>query len=113
MGLMTVLLSVELSCDVSSVCSLFDENDGRMVVKSGYIHIFLDGRHCQNAVQMLQEGCRHPWTDGHFLVNLIIRRDEVAVLQAEAIKPSKVANTSTTALRKEMVFVDVMKALVN
>lgn len=64
---MTVLFIVELNSDVSSVSSLFDESEGRKVVKSGVVIILLNGRRCRNAVQVLHEEGRHPWIDGPLL----------------------------------------------
>lgn len=50
LGLMTVLFSVELNSDASSVCILFDKTEGGMVVKSVLVLILLDGSHHWNAV---------------------------------------------------------------
>lgn len=59
---------------------------------------------------MLQGGFGKPWTKEHFKVHLIMSRDGVTILQAEAIKFRKVANAFKAFLWNEKTFVEVMKA---
>lgn len=54
------LLSAERNSEESSVSSLFDETEGRKVVKSGFVLILVDGRRRRNEVQMLQNEGGHP-----------------------------------------------------
>lgn len=112
MDQMTVLLSAELNTNTSIVYRMLDETECRMVVKSGLVLILLEAHHSWNAVHMTQEEGSYPWTDGHLGVNIIERRDGAVILQAEALLLSKVAITMTAIVRKEITFVDVMKALV-
>lgn len=42
--------------------------------------IFLDGRHCRNTEQILQEAGIHSWADIHLHLNLIMRGDGSAIL---------------------------------
>lgn len=55
-----MLQSVELNIDGFSVSSLFDEAEGLKFVKYGSDHILLDGRHRQNAMQVLQVEGSYP-----------------------------------------------------
>lgn len=63
-------------------------------------------------MQMLQEDGRNHWREVHLCVNLIMCRYETAILQAEAIKPSKAGNILTALVRIISMFLEVMKALV-
>lgn len=92
--------------------SLFDETEGKEVMKSGFVLNLIDGWHCWNAVQMMQKEGGHLWTEGPLCMNLIMCRDRGEVLQAVSIEPSKLGSTSTATLSKVTTFAGVMKELV-
>lgn len=60
----------------------------------------------------MQKDGGHLCIRSHLYVNLIICQDGAAISLAETIKLGKVAITSTAFVRKEMKFVNLMKALV-
>lgn len=103
----------ELNSSTSSVYSLVDVTEIRKFVKSEFVPIFLACRHHGNAVQMPEQEGIHVWTERRLCVNLITCRYRAEVLQAEAIKPIKVASTKTAIVWKGTTSVDVMKALVD
>lgn len=111
--LLKILFSAELNRDASSVSKLFDENEGRKVVKYGFLDISLDTHHRRTAVQMLQEEGYHIWRDSHLLMSPIMRQDRLVILHAKAINLGKVNSTSTAFLTKETTDVRVMEALIS
>lgn len=93
--------------------SLPDKNEGQNFVVSEFVPIFLHVRHGENELLMLkEEGC-HPKTGEHLGFNLTMRVDRAAILQAQAIKLSKVANISTSIVRNYGAFVRDYRRFVN
>lgn len=84
--LMTGLFSVELNSSTSSVSNQCDDTEGRNIVKSGFVHIFLDDRPQWNAVQMIQEEGSYPWTGGQLSqegeeqARQAVKTEQVAIL---------------------------------
>lgn len=74
---MTLLYSLELNSDISSASSLFAEMKCLKVVTPGFVFDFLDGRHHQNALLMLQEEGGHPERDSHLCVSLTMAKMEL------------------------------------
>lgn len=62
---------------------------------------------------MLKEKGGVSWTGERFLVSQGMYRVAVLIGNAEVIKLSKVSNTSTSLVRRDTSFVDMMKGLVN
>lgn len=91
---------------------LSDETVGWKVVKSGFV-VFcgrvsiagMQGRRCWKKVAV--PGQAVPLCESHHA------QDGAVILQADAIKLSRVLNTSTSFVREETTFVVVMRTLVN
>lgn len=62
---------------------------------------------------MLQEEGSHSCPNSYLCVNLITRRDQATILEAEPIKLRNVATTSTAIVKKQTTFLDVIEAWVN
>lgn len=103
LGLMTMMFSAELNSITLAILSPFSKTEGRKVVKSLVVFLWLRCCHRHNSVQMLREEGSHPSPNGHFRVNLITRPDGAKILQAEAVKLSKVANTLQALVRKRLL----------
>lgn len=103
--------NAELNCDSTSVPCLFNENEGRKIVKSTFVLVLLNSCHCRNDVSMLQEESGSPCPEGSFRLNVMYGYWS-AILQGEAIDLYTVTNTSTAIVGKGKTFVDVMKTLV-
>lgn len=71
--------NAKLNNDAPSVSSPFDETEGQKVVKSVFDIILLDGHHCHNLEQMLQDESNHPWGDGHVHIDVIMRQDGATI----------------------------------
>lgn len=70
--------------------------------------VIMHCRHRHNAVKLFQEDEVFSWTEKRFCVRLLMWTDGVKIRAAEAMKLSEVSNSSTSTVRKDTFFVDIM-----
>lgn len=66
---------------------------GHLVLDNSAKLLFLDGRHCLEAMRLMQVVANVRCIQHHVVFRLIVREDEIEISEAEVIKPSKIQRT--------------------
>lgn len=73
----------------------------------------VDGRFRLEAVRQLHAEGDVGWIEEHIAVCLIVRKDRVAIRNAEEMKMSKLANKVTSFVSRDYTFLDLLKTFLN